>query len=243
MTGETEAETGPRPEGALRIASYNMRKAMGTDRRRDPHRIMRIVKALSADVVVLQEADRRYAPRPSALPLQELEALTGMKRVPVPGNVSLGWHGNAILVGPDAVIDEVEYLELPGIEPRGALVADLSLGDRELRVIAAHLGLLRPSRKGQLSAMFDHLAERPSRPTVIAGDMNEWSQKVGLGRLARRFTIHAPGNSFHARLPVAALDRIALDDRLELAHGGVLETRETRRASDHLPIWVDVRPR
>ena len=42
---------------SLRIVSYNIRKAMGTDRRRDPERIMRIIRSLHADVVVLQEAD------------------------------------------------------------------------------------------------------------------------------------------------------------------------------------------
>ncbi|MFD2738711.1 endonuclease/exonuclease/phosphatase family protein [Sulfitobacter aestuarii] len=227
---------------SMRIASYNIRKAMGTDRRRDPDRILRIIKQLQADVVVLQEADRRRAPRPSALPLADVERLSGMRPVAVPNEVSIGWHGNAILVSREAEIGDVELLDLPGIEPRGAMVVDLRLRGQALRVIAVHLGLLRPSRKEQLTAMFDHLTERPTLPALIAGDMNEWSQKVGLGRLARHFTIYAPGKTFHARLPLAALDRIALDETLRLENAGVVETEETRLASDHLPIWVDVAP-
>ena len=82
--------------------------------------------------------------------------------------------------------------------------------------------------------------KRAACPTLIAGDLNEWSQKVGLGRLAKRFTIHAPGKSYHARMPVAFLDRIALDQHLTVRQGGVIETAQTRRASDHLPIWLDV---
>lgn len=227
----------------LRIASYNIRKAVGTDRRRDPERILHIIKGLRADVVVLQEADRRLGARPSALPLSMVADITGMRAVPVPSDVSIGWHGNAVLVRADATIGMVEHLTLPGVEPRGAMVADLDLGGKPLRIIASHLGLLRPSRKEQLSALFTHLEECAPCPTVIAGDLNEWSSKVGLGRLAKRFSIHAPGKSYHARLPMAALDRIALDDRLESHHGGVVETPQTRRASDHLPIWVDVRHR
>lgn len=224
----------------LRIVSYNIRKAMGTDRRRDPERIMRIIRNLHADVVVLQEADRRRAPRPSALPLDRIEKATGLRPVPTPSDVSIGWHGNAVLVRPSTRIDQVTHLTLPGVEPRGAMVADLHLGVRQIRIIASHLGLLRPSRKEQLSAMIAHLDACDACPTLIAGDLNEWSQKVGLGRLAKRFTIHAPGKSYHARLPVAFLDRIALDQHLEVRQGGVVETAQTRLASDHLPIWLDV---
>ncbi len=230
----------PRTPGTLRIASYNIRKAVGTDRRRDPDRIFKIIKALQADVVVLQEADRRLGDRPSALPLGIIRDRTGLVPVFVPGEVSLGWHGNAVLVSPDAQVSAVEHLNLPGVEPRGALVTDLRIEGKLIRVVAAHLGLLRPSRKGQLTAMFAHLSAQTPCPTLIAGDMNEWSTKVGLGRLAKLFTIHAPGKSYHARLPLAALDRIALDSHLALATAGVLETALTRRASDHLPIWVDV---
>tara|TARA_R110001599_G_scaffold348149_1_gene575106 strand:- start:2459 stop:2773 length:315 start_codon:yes stop_codon:yes gene_type:complete len=98
---------------------------------------------------------------------------------------------------------------------------------------------MRRSRRAQLSALIAHLDERSARPTLIAGDMNEWSLNVGLGRLAHHFTIHAPGKSFHARLPLAALDRIAIDDALKLVGGGVFDTPEAQRASDHLPIWLD----
>ena len=224
----------------LRVVSYNIRKAMGTDRRRDPDRIMRIIRGLHADVVVLQEADRRRAPRPSALPLDKVQEVTGLRPVPTPSDISIGWHGNAVLVRPSAELDNVAHLTLPGVEPRGAMVADLHLSGRQLRVIASHLGLLRPSRKEQLSAMIAHLDDCDACPTLIAGDLNEWSQKVGLGRLAKRFTIHAPGKSYHARMPVAFLDRIALDQHLEVRQGGVVETAQTRQASDHLPIWLDV---
>lgn len=229
-----------KPPQSLRIVSYNIRKAMGTDRRRDPERIMRLIRSLHADVVVLQEADRRRAPRPSALPLDQVEAATGLRPVPTPSEVSIGWHGNAVLVRPSTRIERVEHLTLPGVEPRGAMVADLHLGARQLRVIASHLGLLRPSRKEQLSAMLAHLDACAHCPTLIAGDLNEWSQKVGLGRLAKRFTIHAPGRSYHARLPVAFLDRIALDQHLAVRQGGVVETAQTKLASDHLPIWLDI---
>lgn len=226
--------------GTLRVASYNIRKALGTDRVRNPERILKIIKGLRADVVVLQEADLRLGARPAALPPARVLEVTGLHPVETPSNVSLGWHGNAVLVSAATRTLRVDHLDLPGIEPRGAVVAHLEVSGRPLRVIASHLGLLRPSRKGQLSALFAHLEACPPCPTLIAGDLNEWSNKAGLGRLAKRFTIVAPGKTYHARMPVASLDRIALDATLELRDAGVLDTEVTRRASDHLPIWVDV---
>ncbi|MEP1730486.1 MAG: endonuclease/exonuclease/phosphatase family protein, partial [Sulfitobacter pontiacus] len=126
-----------------------------------------------------------------------------------------------------------------GMEPRGAMVVDFDLRDVPLRIIATHLGLMRRSRRAQLSALIAHLDAQSKRPTLIAGDMNEWSLNVGLGRLAHHFDIYAPGKSYHARLPLAALDRIAVDDALHVIDGGVCETDDARRASDHLPIWLD----
>jgi endonuclease/exonuclease/phosphatase family metal-dependent hydrolase len=72
------------------------------------------------------------------------------------------------------------------------------------------------------------------------GDFNEWSRTGGLAPLKDAFDIIAPGKSFHASRPIAALDRIALDASLELRDAGVVETDLSRRASDHLPIWADV---
>ena len=40
----------------MRIVSYNIRKAVGLDRRRDPEHILAILREVDADIVVLQEA-------------------------------------------------------------------------------------------------------------------------------------------------------------------------------------------
>lgn len=229
------------PGTQFRIASYNIRKALGTDRRRDPHRIMGIIAELAADIVILQEADLRLGARHSALPLHEIQTRTGMIAIPIADNeVSLGWHGNTILVRPSIQVTDLKKLNLPGIEPRGAVIADIAINGGALRVTAAHLGLLRSSRRRQLSALIQTLDALDGTPTLIAGDFNERSLRVGLGRLAHQFTIHAPGKTYHANVPLVALDRIALDQNLTSRGGGVFNTPIARRASDHLPIWMDV---
>ena len=43
----------------LRLASYNIQKAVGLDFRRDPGRILEVINGLGADIVALQEVDKR----------------------------------------------------------------------------------------------------------------------------------------------------------------------------------------
>ncbi len=84
---------------AIKVATYNIRKAVGLDQRRDPARILSVLNEIDADIVTLQEVDRRFGARVSALPLAMLEAETPY--VPVPLNfrpAAIGWHGNAILL-------------------------------------------------------------------------------------------------------------------------------------------------
>ena len=69
-----------------------------------------------------------------------------------------GWRGNVLLFKRGTVRD-VHQIKLPGLEPRGALVAEIDLDEkRALRVIAAHLGLLRRSRSEQARVVLDIMA-------------------------------------------------------------------------------------
>ncbi|WP_367888760.1 endonuclease/exonuclease/phosphatase family protein [Celeribacter indicus] len=223
--------------GAMRLASYNLRKCRGTDGLRAPGRILDVINEIGAQAVALQEADMRLGARPAALPLRMIETHTDFTAVPVNlSAVSVGWHGNAILVRKDATVEADHRFELPGLEPRGAVAVDIA----GLRIVGVHLGLLRSSRQKQLHAIRAHLSRLDDRPTVILGDFNEWSQTGGLDPLRDAFEIHAPGRSFHANRPMAALDRIAHTPALDLRDAGVVETEQSRRASDHLPVWADL---
>ena len=222
----------------IRIASYNIRKARGLDQKRRPERTVQVINHLDADIVVLQEADRRLGVRQPAIPRSLIETETDFELVEVStNNVSLGWHGNAVLVRKSIKINQIEGVDLPGTEPRGAVRIDLGIGEG-VSVVATHLGLLRRDRQAQLGAICDVAAN--SAHTIIAGDFNEWSMTKGLDPLADRFDIQAPGRTFHASRPVAALDRFALSRKLELRNAGVVQTRLARLASDHLPIWSDI---
>jgi endonuclease/exonuclease/phosphatase family metal-dependent hydrolase len=228
---------------ALRVASYNIRKCVGLDRRRDPERVLGIIAGLDADAVALQEADRRLGDRPATLDPGRIEAVTGLRPVAVSVNdISLGWHGNAVLLHPGIEVETIRRIELPGLEPRGAVMVQARRGAHAFRIVAVHLGLTRAFRRRQLIAIVKAMGD-PELPTVILGDFNEWRGDKGLEALAPGFTVHAPGLSFHAARPVAPLDRIAVNAGIDLSAKGVVRSEAARIASDHLPVWADLRLR
>ena len=249
----------------LTLASYNMRKAVGTDRRRDPHRILHVLEEVGADIVALQEADKRTGGRASAVPHELFEAHSPYRPVPlgvknrraldrmprVGAKVdewlkvdtrNIGWHGNAILVKPHIGLLDVDALELPTLEPRGAVLAELLMGDRPIRVVGLHLDLSGLWRRRQMRAILEAIARRPQKmPTVLMGDTNEWRSAAGCLRdLDGDYRVAPTGPSFHARRPVAVLDRIIVDKTLRIEGAGVHHSELARRASDHLPVWARV---
>lgn len=225
---------------SLRVASWNIHKAVGTDRRRDADRVLAGIVALGADLVALQEADFRLGDRPSALPRDRIAQATGLEPLPIGRNaVSLGWHGNALLARPGIRLCGLDHLDLPGHEPRGAVIADVET-PAPLRIVAVHLGLLRAARRRQLDAIKAALQRHPVRPTVILGDFNEHSRRVGLGRIAQPFVILPTAPTFPARRPFLPLDRMVHSPDLELTPLSPPPVRG-HQPSDHLPLLAELR--
>lgn len=196
-----------------------------------------MINGLEADLVVLQEADRRLGERRPAIPRRLIEAETDLELVELDHKgISLGWHGNAVLARRGLRPERISLIDLPGLEPRGAVRLDLAGG--ELSLVGLHLGLRRRDRSAQIAHLLDGLSD--ASHVMMAGDFNEWSRSRGLEALEDRLSLHAPGRSFHASRPIAALDRVALSKGLELRDAGVEESALAKRASDHLPIWTDI---
>ena len=225
----------------LRVATYNIRKCVGTDWRRRPDRILAVLSEIGADLAALQEADRRFGTRASTLPAGLL-AEAGWTPAPIAPHVDgLGWRGNALLLGPRARLIAAEPIELPHVEPRGAVLAEVALDGTDIRVIGMHLGLTPPDRTRQARAVLGALTRRPPLPTVLMGDLNEPRQRGGPLRLEAAAHRLAPATpTYHAEFPFAALDRIATSPELRLAASAAHRSPLARRASDHLPLWADL---
>jgi endonuclease/exonuclease/phosphatase family metal-dependent hydrolase len=245
---------------SITVASYNMRKAIGLDRRRNPRRVLDVLHEIDADIVALQEADKRMGGRGSAVPHELIDEHSHYKPVPLGvrhkrafekarkhaekllkvDTRNIGWHGNALLIKPHIGVLDVAALDLPTLEPRGAVMAELLINDWPVRVIGMHLDLSGLWRRRQMRAILDTIAARTQKmPTVLMGDTNEWRVAAGcLQDLEPTFRIAPTGPSFHSRHPVAPLDRIIVDAQLKIDAAGVHMSPSARRASDHLPIWA-----
>jgi endonuclease/exonuclease/phosphatase family metal-dependent hydrolase len=226
----------------LRVASYNIRKALGTDRRRAPLRILDVLNEIDADVIALQEADRRFGARLAALPVGMIEHHTPYTVVDVAARTgSIGWHGNALLVRRGIEVQNLARLTLPTLEPRGAVLADLEVDGKPLRVVGMHLDLSGLHRRRQGHAITAAIAERDPRPTILMGDTNEWRPHAGCFiDFAHKFRIAPTGASYHSRRPVGRLDRIMVDHDTQIIACGVHTSALAIKASDHLPVWADV---
>lgn len=225
----------------LSVASYNIHKGIGTDRKRDLARTAAVIAEIGADILALQEADTRFGPRKGLLDLDSIRRDLGLIAVPLDGvGQAHGWHGNLLLVR-NALVQDVHQLILPGLEPRGAMVTDLVIAGQPLRIVNAHLGLLPQSRAAQARALIDKIDQLEARPTLLMGDLNEWrGSSAAMQTLAKHFQIADARPSLPARYPLLALDRMML------SHGHLVDvathdTALSRRASDHLPIKATLR--
>lgn len=232
-----------RPVTMFKVASYNIRKSIGTDRLRRPGRVLDVLNEVDADIVALQEADRRYGKREAALPLAMIAAET--EYVPVPFDTrpdSLGHHGNAILIRRGLTVIDHDVLHLPTIEPRGAVLADIDLRGERLRVVGMHLDLSGLRRRQQVRAVLAQMDSRhPHVRSILMGDLNEWSRNGGcLGEFVGHHHDAHTGPSFHSQRPIARLDRIFASNGLKIISAGTHHSLKARRASDHLPVWAEL---
>ena len=226
----------------IKVASYNMRKGIGTDRRRSPERVLEVLREIDADVIALQEADRRFGARAAVLSPHFLDEHSDWKAAPLALRaLSIGWHGNAILVRRSAQVTGCEALHLPALEPRGAVMAEVRTDLGIVRAVGMHLDLSGLWRRRQARAIMAKVDGCDQRyPTVLMGDLNEWRTTAQgcLRDFARDYDTAPTGPSFHARRPVARLDRIMTSRDLTIVDAGVHASAAARTASDHLPIWA-----
>ena len=220
---------------SMKIASYNVHRAIGTDRRTDPDRILQVLNEIDADVVALQEVE---AHDEGSDMLAWLGRKTGYHAI---AGTTLqrhdGHYGNGLLTRCPVKGKRLCDLSWRGREPRGAIAADLDCGGHGLRVVATHLGLRPAERRDQVQQLLHLFKERPQDPSVLIGDLNEWFLwGRPLRRLHRHFNETPAVATFPARMPFLALDRIWTHPRSMLRRLQVHKTPLSRRASDHLPL-------
>lgn len=144
-------------------------------------------------------------------------------------------------------MSEITRIDLPWKDcpwrPRLAMAATVSIGDRKLRIVNAHVDphAAVGGQLEQLEALIEH-AERTDDPTLILGDFNTLSKRKAIE--TRRF-MEAKG--FSTPIPTGTATWRGAGIRLhadwifsrgvDICRWGVAKPLDV---SDHWPIWAEV---
>lgn len=232
---------------SLRIATYNIHKCRGMDRRVSPERIAAVIRELKVDVIALQEVlreDKRDQYR-------ILTELTGFKYSCFGENRKHrgAAYGNAVLSR--FPIQHWKNYDITATrrEARGLLRADIRFGGTLLHVLNIHMGTGLLERRRQVRLLLQeevlHSQDLFGR-RILLGDFNEWTQGLATKILSSHFrsaewTGRAPGQTKRKRsypgvLPILHLDHVYYDEALMLKTFRLHRSRAALIASDHLPL-------
>ncbi|MFN7148102.1 MAG: endonuclease/exonuclease/phosphatase family protein [Microthrixaceae bacterium] len=223
----------------MRLATFNIRHGAPPRRWAQPRRMAAAVASLRADVVALQEVDRRTVrtwivdQAAMAAHRSGTVALFGAAR----GFGPRGQYGNALLVRGRVLDHVVHPLGGPG-EPRVALIARVVVRATEMTVVSTHLQNRRgdgPSTApDQLEELVGVLSGWPE-PWALMGDLNLRADTVEpiLARAGLTPLHSAP--TYPSDAPRIRIDWIATRG---LGQAATLVPE--LRSSDHRPVVADL---
>jgi len=241
------------------LASYNIHRAIGVDRRFRPQRIAQILKEHRPDIVLLQEVDEGV-PRSRELNLaRELASEIGLPHFALGHNVSLrrGWYGNATLSRYPIVRERNIDLSIGRRKRRGCQhttihVEKMSGHLHTLDVFNLHLGLSARERQRQagLLARSREMAQLEiGQACILGGDLNDWRSMLrayfveGLGFhcATDRATRNGPRaiKTYPSFSPRGGLDRIYFRGPIKVGRVYRCRHRDSKVASDHRPVFVE----
>jgi endonuclease/exonuclease/phosphatase family metal-dependent hydrolase len=235
----------------LRIATYNVHKCRGLDRRIDVDRIAKIILQLDADIVALQEVlDVRDGKLEFDQARRLAKQLSGYRWV-FGENRKLhgGSYGNMTFSRFAETFHQNYDLTWRHRERRGCLRTDHRIGDgTTLHVFNVHLGTSFVERRHQAKRLTsaDVLKQDAfTGPRIVTGDFNEWTRGLATRLMGNSFRAAEPRALFRYKrtypglFPLLHLDHLYYDDALSLISVRVHRTRVSLIASDHLPLVAE----
>ena len=236
----------------FRIATYNIHKCRGLDRRVRPERIVEVLKETEADVIALQEvmgldhSDRQHNQVRRIADELEFHYRVGGNR-----RLDGAAYGNAVLTRLPIAASHNHDVTWRKSEPRGCLEVLLEIGDTQglqrVRVFNVHLGTGYFERRYQSKKLLEIMnhGSRNAAPRLALGDFNEWPRGLASHLLETHFNVAEPrgrlgrARSYPGILPLAHVDHIYYDSPLRAATVSIHRSRLALIASDHLPVVAE----
>jgi len=239
----------------MRLMTYNVHRCVGVDRRLDVARIVAVIAEHDPDIVCLQELDVGRARTGGVDQARAIaDGLDMAVRFHAAMTIEREEYGDAILTRWPERLVRVGALPtvkgIPGLEPRGALWAQVAKpGAPELNVLTTHLGLVPSEQRLQASDLVgkDWLGHAECQgPTILAGDFNATSitrpYQILASRLAdcQRLIGQKPTiKTFPSGFPAIRIDHVFVSSDIRITGVRSAFSPLARMASDHLPLIVD----
>jgi endonuclease/exonuclease/phosphatase family metal-dependent hydrolase len=236
----------------VRIATYNVHKCCGLDRRMSPARIVQVLQEVDADIVALQEVVTHRGRGPEADQAGFMADCLGLSYAFGENRKHRGGgYGNLVLSRFPICLDRNYDLSVRRNEKRGCLRVDLDAGGGLLlHVFNVHLGTAYNERRFQgrrLTAPDILRGEGIGGPRVVLGDFNEWTRGLTTRLLTAELrsadmrTLLRRRRTYPGLFPLLHLDHIYYDPLLHLEALTLHRSRVALVASDHLPLVADFR--
>ena len=238
------------PSGNVRVMTYNIHAGKDAEQADNLERVAAVIDSADADIVLLQEVDRRTERSGRVDHFAELRRLTGMQGV---FGKSLDYQGGeyGIAVLSRWPIDSVQALPLRveppqeraggAHEPRIALHVRVHAPGGPIEVVNTHLDAAGTGtyRKQELVGVLAHMKQKttPAAPLLFGGDLNARPTTDDINAVAFALTDafgscgSGAGETFPAQAPDRRIDYVFMRGvRCTVAR--VIETQ----ASDHRPL-------
>jgi endonuclease/exonuclease/phosphatase family metal-dependent hydrolase len=253
------------PPIPVRLVTFNTHHGVGMDERHDLPRLAKLLHAVDADVICLQEVDRYFGDRS-----EDVDQALLLSRAldmqlawgpaiddPRPDDAPPRQYGNALLSRLPILISDVHRLPGGG-EPRSALRTMLELDGGTLWVTATHLTTRSAEERAEQVGALAALHTEPMATGLLVGDFNATPDAPELDVLRERFTDawhlaqdradqagwrfwqRDEGRTHPARSPHRRIDQVWVSAGVTVAAAEVLDAGG---ASDHLPFMVDLQVR
>ena len=235
----------------IRIATYNVHRCRGIDRRVDVGRIADVIAALDADVVAVQEILRGRDDRAATADQVGYIAHTLGYHFAFGENQTLwGWpYGNATFSRLPITFRQNYDITWRSRDRRGCLRTDLRMPrGPALHVYNVHFSTRYFERPHQARRLLSADVLRHSTlsgPRVVLGDFNEWTRGIATRLMGSEFEsvdvrLLGRRRTYPGLFPFLHLDHFYYDKALRLASCRLDRSRRALIASDHLPIVADL---
>lgn len=235
----------------IRVATYNVHKCKGLDRRTSPERIAAVIEELDADVVAIQEIHNIHEGSPKYDQARSIHERLKQYEWRFGENRTLqgGPYGNMTLSRLPVQFCRNYDLTWHHRERRGCLRTDVLLErDIVLHIFNVHLGtsFLERRHQGRKLLSAEVLSGREYRGArIVVGDFNEWTRGLVSRAMAdafesvnlRKFMRYT--RTYPGILPLLHLDHFYYDKQLSLRSFRLHRSLMALIASDHLPLVAE----